>query len=121
DVLAVAQIQKNAGGKEHEVDGKIGQGTMATLLNGGLVLSAVKVKPADVKLLFYPGEYEDIAAWKKAKKDAEDAAGGDLGEDEYRAFKHPPGHGTIYVQVGGNVVDRMEARGGPPIKLRDFD
>lgn len=116
DVLVVAQIQKNEGGKEHEIDGKIGQGTMATLLRRGMVLSAVKVKPKDVKLLFYPGEYEDVEAWKKAKKDAEGST-----EPEYRSFEHPPGHGTIYVQVGGNIVDSMEARGGPPIKLDDFD
>ena len=122
DVLAVAQIQKNAGGKEHEVDGKIGKGTMATLLGHGLVLSAVKVKPKDVKLLFYPGEYEDIEAWKEARQDAEDANGGSLGNREYREVMRqgaPPGHGNLYVEVGGNIVDKMEARGGPPIKLQD--
>ena len=116
DVVKVAEIQKAEGGKGAEIDGKIGGGTMAVLMRRGLVLSAVKVRPKDVKLLFYPGEYEDVAAWKKAKKDAEGSA-----EPEYRSFKHPPGHGTIYVQVGGNIVDSMEARGGPPIRLKDFD
>ena len=47
---------------------------MAILLRKSLHLSEVKAKPEQVKLVFYPGEFEDLAKWKEAKKNAEEAA-----------------------------------------------
>lgn len=122
DVLAVARKQQEAGATDKDVDGKIGKSTAATLLGSGLSLSAVPdIKPSQVRLVFYPGEFEDIEAWQKAKADAAAAHGDDAGYNEYRETSRnaPPGHGTIYVEVGGNVIDRIDARGGPPVDLKD--
>jgi hypothetical protein len=120
DVVKVAAVQQAAGVDAKGVDGKIGAGTMAILLRHGLHLSEVKAKPEQVKLMFYPGEFEDLAKWKEAKQKAEELAkkNGTEAWSELGAFV-PPGHGTIYVQVNGNVVDRISARGGPPFTMKD--
>lgn len=90
------------------------------MMGAGLKLSAVDhIKPNQVRLVFYPGEFEDIAAWKKAK--ADNPATGSLSQFRAVSRHAPPGQGTIYVEVGGNVVDRIDARGGPPITLNDGD
>jgi hypothetical protein len=122
DVIKIASVQQAAGVEGKGIDGKLGPGTMAILLRHGLQLSELKVKPSQVKLVFYPGEFEDLAKWKEAKQKAEEAAqaSGDTSsawEELYRFV--PPGHGTIYVQVDGNVVDRIQARGGPPFVMKD--
>jgi hypothetical protein len=120
DVIKVAAMQQKEGVDPKGVDGKIGAGTMAILLRKGLELSEVKAKPEQIKLVFYPGEFEDLAKWKEAKKQAEERAKatGNEAWDELYNFV-PPGHGTIYVQVSGNVVDRIPARGGPPFVMKD--
>lgn len=120
DAIKIASVQQAAGVDPKGVDGKLGPGTMAILLRNGLHLSELKVKPNQVKLVFYPGEFEDLAKWKEAKQKAEEAAkkSGDSAWNELYNFV-PPGHGTIYVQVDGNVVDRIQARGGPPFMMKD--
>jgi hypothetical protein len=119
DVVAIAALQKREGAV---VDGRLSGPTMAALLRGGLHLSEVQAKPGEVRLLFYPGEFEDLAAWKKARADAIAANGGKaLGTAEFDAVRQrsPPGHGTIYVELRGNIVQAIKARGGPPFTLQD--
>lgn len=115
DCLAIAKIQQEEGAEGAGLDGKLGKGTSATLLRRGLQLEEMEVKPSQVKLVFYPGEFEDLKAWQDAKADAAGA------ENEFRAVSQnaPKGHGTIYVEIGGNIVDRIDARGGPPVHLKD--
>lgn len=121
DVLAIAKIQLEEGGEGPGVDGKLGKGSTATLLRRGLVLDEVEVKPNTVKLIFYPGEFEDLKAWQAAKDQSDQDHAGEAGYNQFRSVsqKRPPGHGTIYVEVGGNIVDAIEARGGPPVHLKD--
>ena len=113
DVLRVAALQKANGAAAELVDGKIGPRTMAILLRTGLALSVSPgmVSPAQVRLVCYPGEFEDLAAWQAVRA----AVGMQGQEGEHRAVsaKAPPGYGVIYVELGGNVVERMAARGGP--------
>lgn len=119
DVRAVAAIQKREG---VAVDGKLAGPTMAALLRGGLHLTEVKAKPEEVRLVFYPGEFEDLAGWRKAKADALAENGGKpLGKEEFdRVGNHrPPGHGTIYVEFRGTIVEAIQARGGPPFSMKD--
>jgi hypothetical protein len=120
DVVRIASMQQSEGVDPKSIDGKLGAGTMAILLRKGLHLSELKVKPEQVKLVFYPGEFEDLAKWNEAKKKAEEAAkvSDESAWNELYNFV-PPGHGTIYVQVNGNVVDRIQARGGPPFVMKD--
>lgn len=118
DVLALAKLQHAQGIPDAEIDGKAGPTTMAFLLRGGLHLTmdSKKAKPQDVRLIFYPGEFEDLAAWQKARE----AAGKQGKEDEFRNVIAPKGgHGTIYVEYKGNIVDTMPARGGPPFTMKD--
>lgn len=120
DVVRIASMQQMEGVDPKSIDGKLGAGTMAILLRKGLHLSELKVKPGQVKLVFYPGEFEDLAKWQEAKQKAIEAAkvSGESPWNELYNFV-PPGHGTIYVQVDGNVVDRIQARGGPPFVMKD--
>ena len=119
DVIRVAALQKEQGVAAEGIDGKIGPSTMAFLLRTGLTLSVSpnKIRPEQVRLIFYPGEFEDLDAWQAARN----SVGKQGQEDEHRAVsaKAPPGHGVIYVEFNGNIVDRMEARGGPPFSMKD--
>ncbi len=118
DVLALAKLQHAQGIPDAEIDGKAGPTTMAFLLRGGLHLTmdSKKAKPQDVRLIFYPGEFEDLDAWQKARE----RAGKKGKDDEYRNVIAPKGgHGTIYVEYKGNIVDTMPARGGPPFTMKD--
>lgn len=120
-VLAIARIQREESDRAEDADGKLGKGTTATLIRRGLALSEVEVKASQVKLVFYPGEFEDIQKWQALKAQARADHAGDANFNEYRTVSRdaPPGHGSIYVEVGGNIVDRLEARGGPPVVLKD--
>lgn len=121
DVVVIAALQKREGAA---VDGRLSGATMAALLRGGLRLSEAQAKPDEVRLLFYPGEFEDLAGWRKAKADAVAANGGKpLGDAEFQKIsaRRPPGHGTIYVELRGNIVDAIQARGGPPFAMKDHD
>lgn len=124
DVEKVAKIQGGAGVADKECDGKVGDTTMAILLHSGLSMTfddKVKVRPADVQLVFYPGEFEDIEAWKKVAADAAKGHEGDPTFNVYRAMegKCPPGTGRLYVKWKGNLVEKIDCRGGPPITLKD--
>jgi hypothetical protein len=92
---------------------------MAFLLRGGLHLTMDKnVKAQDVRLVFYPGEFEDLVEWQKVRE----KVGMQGQEGEHRAvspYAPKGGHGTIYVEYKGNVVDTMQARGGPPFTMKD--
>lgn len=120
DVMRIAALQQKEGVDAAGIDGKLGPGTMAILLRKGLELSELKVKPDQVKLVFYPGEFEDLGAWKEAKQKAEALAkkNGTEAWDELYNFV-PKGHGIIYAHVNGNLVDRIPARGGPPFVMKD--
>lgn len=119
-VRKVATLQAGSGLKDKDVDGKIGDKTMAMMLHAGLTLAAPeKFSPSDVVLLFYPGEFESIPAWEAARKKARDTYGTTEGFNEYRKTVAPDGTGRIYVKVKGNMVAKMEARGGPAVKLKD--
>lgn len=118
DIRAARQIQLGAGVEPAKADGMIGDTTMAILLQAGLTLSfdGKKSKAEDVQLLFIPGEFEDVAQWQaavtQAIKDRPDAP--------YRAINEPAGTGRIYVKVKGNIVDVVNARGGPAVTVKDF-
>jgi hypothetical protein len=120
EVVRVASMQQSEGVDPKGVDGKLGAGTMAILLRKGLHLTELQANAKDVKLVFYPGEFEDLGKWKEAKQKAEEAAkvSGESPWTELYNFV-PQGHGVIYVNVGGNVVDRIHARGGPPFVMKD--
>jgi hypothetical protein len=118
DILTLAKMQKAHGVPDTDVDGKAGPTTMAFLLREGLHFTLDKAKASEVRLLFYPGEFEDLAAWEKGRADL--AKQGK--EDEYRSYEtkgFPPGHGTIYIEWKGNIVDAFAARGGPPFTMKD--
>ncbi len=115
DVVKVADLQEKEGVPAAEIDGKLGPGTMAFLLRNGLKLTMTEARADQVRLVFYPGEFEDLKAWQANRE----KAGKQGQEDEHRAVEAPPGHGVIYVELNGNVVDRMEARGGPPFTMKD--
>jgi|GEM_PF-1210691 len=121
DALAVAKIQHEEGAVGPDLDGKLGKGTSATLLRRGLQLDELDVKAGQVRLVFYPGEFEDLKAWghAKAQADADNAGNPDYNQFRTVSQNKPPGHGTIYVEIGGNIVDRIDARGGPPVHLKD--
>lgn len=124
DVQHVARLQAGAGCPEKECDGKIGDTTMAILLHSGLSFGfddKTKVKPSDVQLVFYPGEFEDIDGWKAAMQEAVEGHEGDPAFNVYRATskRAPEGTGRIYVKWKGNMVDKIDCRGGPPIHLKD--
>ncbi len=123
DVERVAKLQAGAGCSEKECDGKIGDTTMAILLHAGLTLNfeGVKPKPSDVQLIFYPGEFEDIEAWKQCVKDAAAGHEGDPTFNVYRAMAGhtPQGTGRLYVKYKGNLVEKIDCRGGPAVSVRD--
>jgi hypothetical protein len=92
------------------------------LLHAGLTLGAPgKAKAQDVQLLFIPGEFEDVARWQAAVTEAiQHNPNG-----PYRAILEglvpmPPGTGRIYVKVKGNIVDVLDARGGPAVTVKDL-
>jgi hypothetical protein len=119
-VRKVAKLQAGSGLEGKDVDGKIGDKTMAMMLHAGLTLAAPdKFSPSDVVLLFYPGEFESIPEWEAARESARQKYGTEEGFNEYRRTVAPDGTGRIYVKVKGNMVAKMEARGGPPVKLID--
>lgn len=118
DIRAIVRIQL---AERIPVDGKLSATTMTAFLRGGLHLTEVKAKPEEVRLLFYPGEFEDLVAWRKAQADAIADNGGRPLEHAYRAIKAPPGHGTIYVELRGKIVASIAARGGPPFSMTDYN
>jgi hypothetical protein len=124
EVHAAARLQLGAGVSKEKVDGKIGDTTMAIVLHSGFAFQldgTAKAKAADVRLLFYPGEFEDLEAWKTTIATAKQAAT-DAGEPTaaFRYLKNvPDGTGRIYVKHKGNIVAKMDARGGPPFSIKD--
>jgi hypothetical protein len=118
DVRAARQIQLGAGVELDKADGMIGDTTMAILLHAGLTLSfeGGKANAQDVQLLFIPGEFEDVAKWQEAVTQAIK----DRPQEPYRAIIDPAGTGRIYVKVKGNIVDVVNARGGPAVSVKDF-
>ena len=122
DVQKAARTQKSAGCTDKDIDGKIGDTSMAIFLHAGLQITApASVKASQVQLLFYPGEFEDIDKWKAAKDKAFKDKGANAGYNEFRGTSGlaPEGVGKIYVKVSGNLIAKMDCRGGPPIKLKD--
>ncbi len=112
-------MQLGAGVPAPQADGKIGDTTMAILLQSGLSLNldaTGKVNPADVELVFYPGEFQDLEQWKAEVAEAKARNP----ETPYRALTAPQGTGRMYVKHKGALVSVMNARGGPPIKVLDF-
>ena len=118
DVRAARQIQLGAGVEPAKADGLIGDTTMAILLQAGLTLGfeGGKAKAQDVQLLFIPGEFEDVAKWQAAVAQAIK----DNPQAPYRAINDPSGTGRVYVKVKGNIVDVVNARGGPAVTVKDF-
>lgn len=113
------QLQLGAGVELAKADGMIGDTTMAILLQAGLTFGfeGGKAKAKDVQLLFIPGEFEDVAKWQAAVTQA-------IKDDPiapYRAIHEPLGTGRVYVKVNGNIVDVVNARGGPAVAVKDFD
>lgn len=119
DVRAARQIQLGAGVEPARADGMLGDTTMAILLQAGLTLGfeGGKAKAQDVQLLFIPGEFEDVAKWQAAVTQAIK----DRPQEPYRAIDEPSGTGRVYVKVKGNIVDVVNARGGPAVTVKDFD
>lgn len=117
DVRAVRKIQLGAGVEPTKADGMIGDTAMAILLHSGLTLGfeGKKAKAEDVQLLFIPGEFEDLAMWQAAVTDAIRKKPA----EPYRALTEPAGSGRIYVKVKGNIVDMVNARGGPVVTVKD--
>lgn len=118
EVRQVQAIQIGAGVEAKGCDGMIGDGTMPILLESGLKLDLAaggKVKPGDVELVFYPGEFEDIDKWKAENERAvaENPAA------PYRAIRAPSGTGRIYVKHKNAIVASVDARGGPPMTIKD--
>jgi hypothetical protein len=96
----------------------IGDTTMAILLHAGLTLGAEgKAKAQDVQLLFVPGEFEDVARWQAAVTEAINKKPA----EPYRVLAEPSGTGRVYVKVKGNIVDMVNARGGPLVTVKDAD
>ena len=107
-VRKVATLQAGSGLKDDDIDGKIGDKTMAVLLHAGLELAPPdKFSAKDVVLLFYPGEFESIPEWEAARAKAHADYGTEAGFNEYRRT------------VEGNLGATKEARGGPAAKLKD--
>jgi hypothetical protein len=124
DIHAIARLQLGAGVAADKVDGMIGDTTMAIVLHSGFAFQfdeKMKAKASDVRLVFYPGEFEDLGAWKTTIDAAKQAAA-DAGDPSmaYRYLENvPDGTGRIYVKHKGNIVAKMDARGGPPFKIQD--
>lgn len=118
DVRAARAIQLGAGVDIKQADGMIGDTTMAILLHAGLTLGAggSKARPQDVELLFVPGEFEDVAQWQAAATQAIKKRP----DAPYRELIDPSGTGRIYVKIKGNIVDVVNARGGPAVSVKDF-
>lgn len=115
DVHLIARLQRGAGIDARRVDGRFGKATAAIALMAGLELAPQSVSARRVELWFYPGSFEDLDGWKRARELAEDTPV----RERYRAVKDaaPTGGGLIYVVIGDNVVDVIDARGGPPFSL----
>jgi len=113
DVKKVAMLQDAAG---IDVDGKIGSKTMAVFLHVGLKFSeeVAAARQGTVKLIFYPGELEALQKWEKLHQ---------LYKDDWREMlregRLSEGEGRLYVKVGGRIVSKYKARGGPPLKFKD--
>jgi len=119
EIHRVEAIQLGAGVPMKNVDGLIGDTTMAILLQSGLEFdleSTKKVNPKDVQLVFYPGEFEDLDKWKASIENAVK----DNPSAPYRALSEPDGTGRIYVKHQGRLVAVLNARGGPPMRVRDM-
>ena len=120
DVLCIARIQAGAG--LDEVDGKLGDRSMAVIANlarpgstnGFSLRSRNTPKPSEVTLDFYPGELEDQEAWNLRK-----TAFGRTHDFAKLTAQLPTGSGRIYVRLHGKVVAAADARGGPPLSFRD--
>lgn len=125
DVQHVAQLQKGAGSK---VDGIITDATIAVLLHAGMKFSpgagkdqahpTGQPKASEVLIEFWPGELEDLDAWKIAIEEAKKAASAN-GTAPMRELKAPEGVGKLYVKVSGRLVAKYDARGGPPRPIKD--
>lgn len=113
DVQRVAGIQAGAGA---DVDGLLGPCTMAVLLHSGFRFSRPPAPAAGaVTIEFFPGELEDLDAWRQEIERVV-AAGG-----TYRDVNSPPaGAGRLYALANGQVVGAYTARGGPPFPVKDL-
>jgi hypothetical protein len=110
DIERIVQIQLAAG---LQPDGIIGNQTIATLLNCGLKFSKKASTPDDpkaVRLVFYPGELENLQKWSEEVK---------AHRYDWRDVNVPEGEGRLYVEVDSRVVGSYKARGGPPFRFKD--
>ncbi len=111
DVAEIARLQQGAG---LAPTGKTDDATMAVLLHAGFKFSDdTKQNPSDVVIEMYPGELEDLEAWKRLH----DASGGDWALASRIGI--PAGQGKLYVRVRGKIVARYNVRGGPPVRFAD--
>jgi hypothetical protein len=125
NVRAARKIQLGAGVEPEKANGKIDDTTMAILLQlrgrPTFDFEGQKPKAKDVELLFVPGEFEDLAAWKAAVETATH----DGPKAPYRAMMLkdtvPSGTGRLYVKWKGNIVDVVNAHGGPPMTVKDIE
>lgn len=113
DVRIVAHLQAGSSAKS---DGVISDETLAIFFAMGFRPSPRKAAGQEVKLEFYPAEFEDLAAWNREIDEKITKNHGD-----YEDVVHPIGEGTLYVRVGGSIVARYRARGGPPSPLEHGD
>jgi hypothetical protein len=114
DAQRVTKMQMTAG---LSADGRVDDQTAVVLLQdaGKLAKTTKPYKAQDVILIFYPGELENLDAWKKTHA----LTGGNWRTLDGATVVPPPGKGKLYVKVHGNVVAMYDARGGPPIKFSD--
>jgi len=117
DVKKIANRQYSA--DPDSVDGKIGDTTAVTMFNDASnplsFTTSNRPKPHQVKLIFYPGELENLGAWEEAHQ----RTGGNWRDSSGNAIDAPDGIGKLYVKVRGNLVASYDVRGGPPIKFTD--
>lgn len=127
DAQLIARIQAGAGAK---IDGILDDGSMAVLLHAGFKFSDDvskdkahpdgKLRASEVTLEFWPGELEDLNDWDKAIQEANQQAQDSDPTNAMRLLRAPEGVGKIYVKVGGKLIAKYDARGGPPRKVLDF-
>lgn len=110
DAQIVAQLQAGSG---TWTDGKLRDETMAVLFATGFSFSHLDATPKEVRLDFYPGELEDLDAWRAVNDEAVKY------KMSFRIVSPPPGEGSIYVHVGSAIVAVYRARGGPPTPIQD--
>lgn len=114
DVQKIANLQNTV--KPDGVDGKIGDTTAASLLQAGLKMGdSAKLNPQQVRLIFYPGELENLDAWQALHQ----KSGGNWRDTAGKPIETPNGIGKLYVKVNGQLVAAYEARGGPPLQFVD--